>query len=84
MFILQALRHTSLIILTNASGLFVSGYIILFYLDTHPLVNKQLKVFCTYKSSGKILPFTSSTHPAFTCSKLTIETVEQGVKHVQS
>ena len=25
-----------------------------------------------------------NTHPAFTCSKLTIETLEQGVKYVQS
>ena len=25
-----------------------------------------------------------SSQPAITCSKLTIETVEQGVKHVQS
>ena len=24
------------------------------------------------------------TQPAFTCSKLTIETIEQSVKHVQS
>ena len=24
------------------------------------------------------------THPAITCSKLTIETLEQGVKYVQS
>ena len=24
------------------------------------------------------------THPAFTCSKLTIETIEQGMKYVQS
>ena len=26
----------------------------------------------------------SISQPAFTCSKLTIETLEQGVKHVQS
>ena len=26
----------------------------------------------------------SDTQPAFTCSKLTIETLEQGVKYVQS
>ena len=26
----------------------------------------------------------SATQPAFTCSKLTIETLEQGVKYVQS
>ena len=26
----------------------------------------------------------ASTQPAFTCSKLTIETLEQGVKYVQS
>ena len=29
-------------------------------------------------------PFTKCPQPAFTCSKLTIETVEQGVKYVQS
>ena len=28
--------------------------------------------------------FTSVTQPAFTCSKLTIETLEQGVKYVQN
>ena len=28
--------------------------------------------------------FTKTTQPAFTCSKLTIETLEQGVKYVQS
>ena len=27
---------------------------------------------------------TSHTQPAFTCSKLTIETLEQGVKYAQS
>ena len=30
------------------------------------------------------LPFRVTTQPAFTCSKLTIETLEQGVKYVQS
>ena len=28
--------------------------------------------------------FKAITQPAFTCSKLTIETLEQGVKYVQS
>ena len=28
--------------------------------------------------------FNKSTQPAITCSKLTIETLEQGVKYVQS
>ena len=28
--------------------------------------------------------FVDLTQPAFTCSKLTIETLEQGVKYVQS
>ena len=30
------------------------------------------------------LPFRVTTQPAFTCSKLIIETLEQGVKYVQS
>ena len=34
------------------------------------------------KSSGNLTTLT--TQPAFTCSKLTIETLEQGVKYVQS
>ena len=41
-----------------------------------------LKVFC-----HKMFLFCSNavlTLPAFTCSKLTIETLEQGVKYVQS
>ena len=29
-------------------------------------------------------PWVEVTQPAFTCSKLTIETLEQGVKYVQS
>ena len=31
----------------------------------------------------KEMDFVSLTKPAFTCSKLTIETLEQGVKYVQ-
>ena len=33
--------------------------------------------FFSFKKSGK-------TQPAFTCSKLTVEKLEQGVKYVQS
>ena len=36
----------------------------------------------TYASHGS--HFCQTTQPAFTCSKLTIETLEQGVKYVQS
>ena len=32
----------------------------------------------------KILEHNGTTQSAFTCSKLTIETLEQGVKYVQS
>ena len=31
-----------------------------------------------------VYTFLASSQPAFTCSKLTIETLEQGVKYVQS
>ena len=31
-----------------------------------------------------LLPYYFITHPAITCSKFTIETLEQGVKYVQS
>ena len=46
---------------------------------------KRKKSYLSVKSNGgdkrkKI----SNTQPAFTCSKLTIETLEQGVKYVQS
>ena len=33
---------------------------------------------------NKICPEWVATQPAITCSKLTIETLEQGVKYVQS
>ena len=33
---------------------------------------------------GKVLSQGVASQPAFTCSKLTIETLEQGVKYVQS
>ena len=37
-----------------------------------------------HKSRLRIRKCKSRTQPAFTCSKLTIETIEQGVKYVQS
>ena len=38
-----------------------------------------------YSSSWfSVVSAATITKPAFTCSKLTTETVEQGVKHVQS
>ena len=42
---------------------------------------------CKHKKWGKYIKKNHSkdkTQPAFTCSKLTIETLEQGVKYVQS
>ena len=44
----------------------------------------------TPKTSSRCLPGFAlmqslpTSHPAFTCSKLTIETLEQGVKYIQS
>ena len=40
------------------------------------------KTFDRYTENGSIPK--EQTQPAFTCSKLTIETLEQGVKHIQS
>ena len=39
---------------------------------------------CSICMINKVLLFTSSTQPAITCSKLTIETLEQNVKYVRS
>ena len=40
---------------------------------------------CKQATKAKSLDFQINTfHPAITCSKLTIETLEQGVKYVQS
>ena len=44
--------------------------------EPHKNTIKSLKQIIVYKP----IP----TQPAFTCSKLTIETIEQGVKYVQS
>ena len=43
-------------------------------------------VFRGYKKTSvmKWVNLNVATQPAFTCSKLTIETLEQGVKYVQS
>ena len=40
--------------------------------------------FCLYEQNKRKLKSKQSTQPAFTCSKLTTETLEQGVKYVQS
>ena len=37
-----------------------------------------------HNQTSKIMRKNSFTQPAFTCSKITIETLEQGVKYVQS
>ena len=39
---------------------------------------------CVVNNSTKSLIFENDTQWAFTCSKLTIETLEQDVKYVQS
>ena len=36
------------------------------------------------KTGNEINSFRTSTQPAITCSKLAVETVEQGVEYVQS
>ena len=43
-------------------------------------------LFCTNhsKQSSEVQIHVRSTQPAFTCSNLTIKTLEQGVKYVQS
>ena len=38
----------------------------------------------TIITSSPLTMLQHDPHPAFTCSKLTIETLEQGVKYVQS
>ena len=35
-------------------------------------------------NTGQVRKLTPSTQPAFGCSKLTLETLEQGLKYVQS
>ena len=61
-------------------------------LNVHVFQNRILNIhsICNYSnhlfsvSYGCILSFMSDlTQPSFTCSKLTIETLEQGVKYVQ-
>ena len=37
-----------------------------------------------HSTSWKLMKKTMITQPAYTCSKLTIERLEQGVKYVQS
>ena len=49
--------------------------------------NSVTKVFMAELQKDKLNPDfiqLESSQPAFTCSKLTIDTVEQGVKYVQS
>ena len=45
------------------------------------MIREQQKTFSV--ESGKIICL-ERTQPAIKCSKLTVETLEQGVKHVQS
>ena len=46
----------------------------------------QIQYFCLFQSIAKRRRHNELiiSQPAFTCSKLTIETLEQGVKYVQS
>ena len=44
----------------------------------------SVSVYSTQCGTQSIGNRGAKTQPAFTCSKLTIETVEQGVKYVQS
>ena len=55
-------------ILAVCTYMYIYIYIYIYYLT-----------FCQLSKN-----MTSSAQPAFTCSKLTIETLEQGVKYVQS
>ena len=49
----------------------------------YTVLKKDLYIFLPYL--GKLsLSARSTSQPAFTCSKSTIETLEQGVKYVQS
>ena len=41
-------------------------------------------MIATLEFNGLILEKIHTSQPAFACSKLTIETLEQGVKYVQS
>ena len=42
------------------------------------------KIRPLFPKQSKIVKILNLSQPAFTCSKLTIETLEQGVKYVQS
>ena len=46
------------------------------------VTEKHIYTLGRYKKSRKL--YSISFQPAFTCSKLTIETLKQGVKYVQS
>ena len=57
------------------------GVITSFHTGTVTFSNLKISIVAKeLEKSLKNIP----TQPAFTCSKLTSETVEQGVKHVQS
>ena len=45
---------------------------------------KGSQIYIINKRGTRIDPCGTPSQPAFTCSKLTIETLEQGVKYVQS
>ena len=47
-----------------------------------PIKHSKLKGF--FHGICRQLLLSTTSQPAFTCSKLTIETLEQGVKYVQS
>ena len=48
-------------------------------------VVEKLRVYPRFENGNKSIKINKErAQPAFTCSKLTIETLEQGVKYVQS
>ena len=58
-------------------------HVITIFLDGDISKNYLLEVFVTSRKPG-FKDFEECTQPAITCSKLTVETLEQGVKYVQS
>ena len=50
----------------------------------HCFIYQNFRGVSLKRLEHKISHFQFTTQPAFTCTKLTIETLEQGVKYVQS
>ena len=74
MFKVQALRpHGYIALYLSHIGLFVA------WQDKEDLYLKKLGIYIINKTFEKV-----NTQLTFTCSKLTIETLEKGVEYVQS